>query len=72
MNFIYILWFTLEVTFAIYLKKNISFEYPQKVIKLEEFNDRIEKGEQLVILKDLIIDVSEYKFSHPGGKFVLD
>ena len=26
----------------------------------------------MVILKDMVLDLSEYKFSHPGGKFVLE
>lgn len=29
-------------------------------------------GEQLVCLDDLVLDVSSFKLSHPGGKFVLD
>ena len=25
-----------------------------------------------MVLKDMVLDVSDYKFSHPGGRFVLE
>mmetsp|Transcript_16504 Transcript_16504/g.25504 ORF Transcript_16504/g.25504 Transcript_16504/m.25504 type:complete len:288 (+) Transcript_16504:162-1025(+) len=41
------------------------------VILEEEFEKRVEKGEQLVVLDDLILDVKEYASVHPGGEFLL-
>lgn len=38
---------------------------------IEVFNERVKNGQQLVILDDLVLDISRYQFSHPGGKFVL-
>jgi cytochrome b involved in lipid metabolism len=40
-------------------------------ISIEDFNIRIRKGEELVILDDMVLDISKYKFKHPGGKFVM-
>lgn len=42
------------------------------MISKEEFENRVIGGEQLVILDDLVLDVSSFRFSHPGGKFVID
>lgn len=36
---------------------------------LEAFNVLIAKGEKLVIIDDLIIDVSKFMHEHPGGTF---
>jgi cytochrome b involved in lipid metabolism len=38
----------------------------------EEFAERVTDGEQLVILDDMVLDVSKFKPNHPGGKFVLE
>ena len=32
---------------------------------------RVKSGEQLVILDDMVLDVSQFQFKHPGGKFVI-
>ena len=32
---------------------------------------RVQKGESLVILDDLVLDVSKYASEHPGGTFLL-
>jgi cytochrome b involved in lipid metabolism len=37
-----------------------------------EFEERLHKGEQLVILEDLVLDISEYKEDHPGGQFLVE
>lgn len=37
-----------------------------------ELDTRIRQGEALIVLDDLILDVSEYQFYHPGGKFVIE
>lgn len=39
---------------------------------MHEFHDRCLKGEELMVLKDMVLDVTEYKYNHPGGKFVLE
>lgn len=37
------------------------------LMKLPDFNARISKGEQLVILYKYVIDISKFKNEHPGG-----
>jgi hypothetical protein len=39
---------------------------------MEEFNERVSQGEQLVLLDDLVLDISSFKHEHPGGEFLLD
>jgi len=44
----------------------------EEVITTEEFNKRVVGGEQLVLLDDLIVDVSEFMREHPGGRFLIE
>jgi len=37
-----------------------------------EYNEQIKAGKRLVILDDLVLDISKYIDYHPGGKFVLN
>lgn len=39
---------------------------------LHEFEARLRKGEKLVILDDLVLDIAEFARYHPGGKFVIE
>ena len=41
-------------------------------MNVEEFERRLHHGEKLVILDDLVLDVSEFYKRHPGGKFVIE
>lgn len=45
---------------------------PALVINVDEFERRLHNGEKLVILDDLVLDVSEFYKVHPGGKFVIE
>jgi cytochrome b involved in lipid metabolism len=39
---------------------------------VDQFNKRVKgKKESLVILDDMILDVTEYMDEHPGGSFLL-
>ena len=38
----------------------------------KEFEERIAGGEQLVLLDDLVLDISQYEINQPGGRFVID
>lgn len=40
-----------------------------KPFTLEEFNARVARGEQLVILDDMVLDVTKFQWEHPGGTF---
>lgn len=37
-----------------------------------EFDNAVMRGQKLVILDNLVVDVHEYMSQHPGGKFVLN
>jgi cytochrome b involved in lipid metabolism len=41
-------------------------------ITVSEFEKRILAGDVLVILDDLVLDMSEYMFSHPGGTHLIE
>jgi cytochrome b involved in lipid metabolism len=42
------------------------------IVTREEFDQRIDEGEELVVLDDMILDVSEFKSEHPGGRFLIE
>lgn len=64
--------FTLEVIFRIIRKKETPFKKPSLDITCEEFENLIKNGKKLVILDDLVLDVSSYMKEHPGGKFLVE
>ena len=39
---------------------------------MSEFDSKVANGEDLVILDNFVLDVSEFKLSHPGGVFSLE
>jgi len=41
------------------------------LIPIEKFNSRVQAGEKLVILDDLVLDIDKYMWDHPGGTFAL-
>lgn len=41
------------------------------IMDVNEFKERVLKGQQLVILDDLVLDVTKFMPNHPGGKFLL-
>lgn len=47
-------------------------KYEGQVINESEFEAKIKNGEQLVILDDLVLDVSRYGEFHPGGAFLIN
>ena len=38
---------------------------------IDEFSSSVQKGMDFVILDDMVLDVSKFKNSHPGGKFLV-
>lgn len=59
----------LEFRFRQQMKQEDPFKNGHKIITIEEFENLIVKGEKLVILDDLVLDVSKFYNSHPGGHF---
>ena len=45
-----------------YSSKNDTF-----YMTITEFKNLVKKGRKLVILDDLVLDVSTYLYNHPGG-----
>jgi len=39
---------------------------------MDEFDFRVKAGEKLVILDDMVIDLTYFAYSHPGGTFLID
>lgn len=39
---------------------------------IDEFREKIKKGEKLVILDDMVLDVSGFMRNHAGGQFVIN
>jgi hypothetical protein len=64
-------WFCFELWFQVWKRQEMPFTHPDKVISNDEFEHRVQKGEQLVILDDLVLDVSGFAKVHPGGAFML-
>jgi len=51
----------------------IKFNEPLNTISEEEFKMEVQKDKQkLVILDDLVLDVTRFADSHPGGRFVIE
>jgi len=41
-------------------------------MKRAEFDARVNGGEQLLLLDDMVLDVRKFKSEHPGGQFLID
>ena len=41
-------------------------------MSVQEFSDRVKKGDKLVLLDDLVLDLGDYINNHPGGKFAME
>jgi hypothetical protein len=54
------------------MKEEEPYVIPAAVMNVEEFERRMHAGEMLMILDDLVLDVSEFYKVHPGGKFVIE
>jgi cytochrome b involved in lipid metabolism len=50
----------------------VKFEKPEISMSLDEFKGRVKSGAKLVILDDLVLDVTDYQFNHPGGRFSIE
>ncbi|TNV83375.1 hypothetical protein FGO68_gene16315 [Halteria grandinella] len=64
--------FILEIYIRIYRTREQRFIKPGNVVTRVEFDQRIGQGETLVILDDLVLDVTDFIYEHPGGSFVLN
>ncbi len=60
-----------EIVYQCNMFKHVPLKEIDTVMTPKEFESRVEKGELLVILDDLVLDCSKFVAYHPGGKFVL-
>ena len=50
----------------------VEFSLPERVMTREQFEKSVfEGGEKYVILDDMVLDVKDFIFKHPGGRFVV-
>jgi len=68
----FLLMTVIEGIYQQFLKKETQFSEVSNTISREDFKKRVAGGEQLVIMDDMVLDVSKFKLSHPGGKFVIE
>ena len=61
-----------EIIFQVISRGRDAFVDPDQKITNEEFREKVEAGEKLVILDDLVLDVRPFMKNHPGGKFVIE
>ncbi|CDW77349.1 cytochrome b5-like heme steroid binding domain containing protein [Stylonychia lemnae] len=65
------IWGAMEFYFRRHREDYVPFIDKKIEMSSEEFYDRIKRGEKLVLLNDMVLNVSKYQFNHPGGKFVI-
>jgi cytochrome b involved in lipid metabolism len=64
----------IEIFYRIYLSRPYKpHKIPDATLTPDEFNRKVrEEKQMLVILDELVLDVTEYMENHPGGKFLLE
>ena len=63
--------FICEFVYRLYQYSEAApFITPNSVMTLAEFNEKAQ-SQSLVLLDDLVLDISQYMDNHPGGKFVM-
>lgn len=68
----YFIFMCSELYYWLMLRREDPFVQPKLVISQSEFDNRLKRGEQLVVLDNLVLDVSRFKNNHPGGRFLLE
>ena len=62
----------LEIRHQWIMSQEEPYKVPELVMNGEELERRLHNGEMLMILDDLVLDVSQFYKVHPGGKFVIE
>lgn len=60
-----------EVLHQLRLRRQPEFNSSKTLVTHHEFLEKIKKGEKLVILDDMVVDISGFLLTHPGGRFAL-
>ena len=53
-------------------KGETDFNDAHESMSKEEFDIRVNAGEELVLLDDLVLNITQFKTEHPGGRFLLE
>jgi Cytochrome b5-like Heme/Steroid binding domain len=61
-----------EIFFRNYRGKEQPFKEVNEIISRADFDERVAAGHHLVLLDDMVLDVSRFRSEHPGGQFVID
>ena len=61
-----------EIIFQIFKRRKFTFKNADYTMSREEFRKHCEEGEDLVILDDLVLNVSNFARYHPGGFFSIN
>ncbi|CDW89749.1 cytochrome b5-like heme steroid binding domain containing protein [Stylonychia lemnae] len=61
-----------EIMYQVYRNRESPFKKSQMKITIQDFEARVRSGQKLVLLDDLVLDISKFMESHPGGKFSLE
>ena len=61
-----------EVNYRKTKEREDPFIETDERMTLEEFKKRISEGERLVILDEYVLDVSQFCYNHPGGRFAIE
>ena len=61
-----------EVLYRINKSRDNVFINPQEIIDEKTFENRVSAGEKLVILDNMVLDISSFAYNHPGGAFLLE
>ena len=60
-----------EIIYWITYYREDPFVKSYKTMTVIEFEHKVKNGEQLVVLDDMVLDISKFIAHHPGGKFAL-
>jgi hypothetical protein len=76
MNWISMIWFivVMEIIYRKLKSLDSDFITPElkEVIDEKTLEKRIILGQKLVILDDMVLDISDFAYHHPGGAFLLE
>ena len=62
-----------EIRHQLFIRKFVPFVRPSNHMTREEFERSVfTEGKNYVLLDDLVLDVTDFKEKHPGGRFVVE
>eukprot|EP00347_Sterkiella_histriomuscorum_P007376 403349177 len=61
-----------EVIYRVQRKRLVEYAPVKVTMTNKEFKEHIKNGKQYVVLDDLVVDVDQFQFNHPGGTFLIN